>query len=179
MKTHVYDHERGRHIKDYSDQSQDKVVICSGDHYWRENSSGYTNAQMAGVYTRDEAYKACGHCGPEKYTSFHDVPEDHIPTMKAKLAEAEEVIRKAQEILFCYTDNEITSDPWWCVVRNGSFGRMIVLEGPFFSRERARQLLEARRYEYGAKAYVYCFSGCRSEHYKDLRKLLKPLDKRV
>ena len=65
---------------------RDRVVICSSGHYWRENGSGYTNAQMAGVYTRDKAYKAAGHCGPEKYTSFHDVPKDHIPTLRAELA---------------------------------------------------------------------------------------------
>jgi hypothetical protein len=99
-------------------------------------------------------------------------------TIEERLAKAEETIRKAQEILFAYTDNEITADPWWAVVRNGSFGRMIVLEGPFFSRERATQLMEARRYEYGAKAYVYCFSGYRSQPYKELRALLKPEGKR-
>ena len=95
-----------------------------------------------------------------------------IEELEAELAEAredQERLKKARSILFAYTDNEITAHPWWCVVRNGSFGRMIVLEGPFFSRERATQLLEARRYEYGAKAYVYCFSGHRSWHYRDLR----------
>lgn len=95
---------------------------------------------------------------------------------KARAEAAEETIRKAQAILFAYTDNEITSDPWWAVVRNGSFGRMVILEGPFFSRARATQLMEARRYEYGDKAYVYCFSGYRSQHYKDLRAVLKPAD---
>jgi len=87
---------------------------------------------------------------------------------------AEETLREAAAILFAYTDNEITSDPWWAVVRNGSFGRMIVLEGPFFSRESATNLLEARRYEYGDKAYVYCFSGYRARGYRQLRELLKP-----
>jgi hypothetical protein len=78
-------------------------------------------------------------------------------------------LKKAREILFAYTDNEITADPWWAVVRNGSFGRMVVLDGPFFSRERAEALRNARLYEYGAKSYVYCFSGHRSQHYKELR----------
>ena len=83
-----------------------------------------------------------------------------------------ERLERAREILFAYTDNEITSDPWWCVVRNGSFGRMVVLEGPFFSRERAEGLRNARLYEYGAKSYVFCFSGYRSQHYKDLRSVV-------
>ena len=98
-----------------------------------------------------------------------------IATLEAQLEEARkdgERLKKARSILFAYTDNEITAHPWWCVVRNGSFGRMVVLEGPFFSREQATQLLEARRYEYGAKAYVYCFSGHRSWHYRDLREAI-------
>lgn len=80
---------------------------------------------------------------------------------------------KAHSILFAYTDNEITAHPWWAVVRNGSFGRMLVLDGPFFSRDRAQQLLEARRHEYGPKAYVFCYSGHRSEHYIELRETLQ------
>lgn len=98
--------------------------------------------------------------------------QERIEELEKELAEAredQERLKKARSILFAYTDNEITAHPWWCVVKNGSFGRMVVLEGPFFSRERATQLLEARRYEYGAKAYVYCFSGNRSWHYRDLR----------
>lgn len=92
--------------------------------------------------------------------------------LQAALAEAREDaarLQRAREILFAYTDNEITADPWWAVVRNGSFGRMVVLDGPFFSRERAEALRNARLYEYGAKSYVYCFSGHRSQHYKELR----------
>ena len=98
-----------------------------------------------------------------------------IAELEAELAEARkdgDRLARAREILFAYTDNEITSDPWWCVVRNGSFGRMVILEGPFFSRERAEELRNARLYEYGAKSYVFCFSGYRSQHYKDLRSVV-------
>ena len=98
-----------------------------------------------------------------------------VESLETELAEARkdgERLARAREILFAYTDNEITSDPWWCVVRNGSFGRMVVLEGPFFSRERAEELRNARLYEYGAKSYVFCFSGYRSQHYKDLRSVV-------
>ena len=65
-------------------------------------------------------------------------------TIEERLKQAEETIKKAQDILFAYTDNEITSDPWWAVVRNGSFGRMVILEGPFFSRERAEKLAQSQ-----------------------------------
>ena len=105
-------------------------------------------------------------------SSERDTLHSRIAELEAALAEAREDskrLQRAREILFAYTDNEITADPWWCVVRNGSFGRMVVLEGPFFSRERAEALRNARLYEYGAKSYVYCFSGHRSQHYKELR----------
>lgn len=100
--------------------------------------------------------------------------ESRIQELECAARRAEGILAKAREILFAYTDNEITSHPWWAVVKNGSFGRMVVLEGPFFSRERATQLMNARRYEYGEKSYVYCFSGHRSEHYRELREVLKP-----
>jgi hypothetical protein len=95
-----------------------------------------------------------------------------VAELESALAEAREDaarLQKAREILFAYTDNEITADPWWAVVRKGSFGCVVVLEGPFFSRERAEALRTARLYEYGAKSYVFCFSGHRSQHYKALR----------
>jgi len=92
MSGFTIDPQRGPHIRDYSDQSQDRVVISSGDHYWREDGCGYTNAQMAGVYTRDDAYKRAGHCGPEKECSFHDVPADHIPTLQAEVERLREAL---------------------------------------------------------------------------------------
>ncbi len=95
-----------------------------------------------------------------------------VAELESALAEAREDaarLQKAREILFAYTDNEITADPWWAVVRIGSLGCMVVLEGPFFSRERAEAQRTARLYEYGAKSYVFCFSGHRSQHYKELR----------
>jgi 3-mercaptopyruvate sulfurtransferase SseA len=94
-------------------------------------------------------------------------------TIEERLAKAEETIRKAQEILFAYgANNEASAHPWWAVVKDAGLGRMVILDGVFFSRERATELLEARRYEYGPKAYVYCFSGHRSEHYRELRNVL-------
>lgn len=94
MSGFTIDIDRGRHIRDCSDQSQDKVIIWSNTGYWAENRCGYTTSQMAGVYTRDEAYKAAGHCGPEKQCCFYDVPEDHIPTLKAEVARLREALEK-------------------------------------------------------------------------------------
>ncbi len=114
----------------------------------------------------------------DKLSSHHTelaASRAQVAKLGGELEVAKATISQARSILFSYTDNEITADPWWGVVRNGSFGRMVMLEGPFFSRERATQLLEARRYEYGAKAYVYCYSGHRSQHFKDLREVLWPL----
>lgn len=131
---------------------------------------------MDEMKTAHDAIMSAGCCpGPENWPdgkNWWEVAVDRIRSLEAALAEAREDtarLAKAREILFAYTDNEITADPWWCVVRNGSFGSMVVLEGPFFSRERAEALRNARLYEYGAKSYVYCFSGHRSQHYKELR----------
>jgi len=84
-KEYVIDQIRGQHIRDYSDQSQDRVIICSNTGYWAANGCGYTTSQMAGVYTRDDAYKRAGHCGPEKGCCFYDVPADHVPTLQAEV----------------------------------------------------------------------------------------------
>ena len=72
-------------IKDLAYPAVDRVLIYAGDGgcYWRENGCGYTNALEAGVFTRAEAYRLAGHCGPEKRIELHDVPENHIPTLKA------------------------------------------------------------------------------------------------
>ncbi len=110
-----------------------------------------------------------------QFKQASDLADKRIRELETELAEAREDserLEKARSILFAYSDNEITAHPWWAVVRNGSFGHMVVLDGPFFSRVRATELLEARRYEYGAKAYVFCFSGARSQHYIDLRNAL-------
>jgi len=47
-----------------------------------------------------------------------------------------------------------------------------IAAGPFFSKERASEHMEARRHEYGKAAITYCFSGYRSKHYIDLRRAL-------
>lgn len=87
-------------------------------------------------------------------------------------------LEKARAILFAHEEkNDGTEHPWWGVVKDAGRGEVILLEGPFCSRARATRLLEARRYEYGNAAYVYCFSGGRSQHYRELRELLGPAPK--
>ena len=88
----IIDHQRGPHIRDYSDQSQDRVVICSNSGWWAAKGCGYTTRDMAGVYTRDDAYKRAGHCGPEKGCCFYDVPADHVPTLQAEVERLRGVI---------------------------------------------------------------------------------------
>ncbi len=72
------------------------------------------------------------------------------------------------EILLSSKDNEATSYPYWAIVKPGSFGRMVMLAGVWFNRPAAESHLESKRYNYGAKAFVYCFSGHESRHVKEL-----------
>ena len=66
--------------------------------------------------------------------------------------------------------NEATAYPWWAIVRKGSFGRYIMLVGPFFSREEAEAQRKRRIYDYGEKSFVFCYSGHESSQYVELRK---------
>jgi hypothetical protein len=85
------------HIKDLANPNVDRVLIYAGDHgyYWRKGGCGYTTANDAGVFTRAEAYALAGHCGPEKLVELHDVPEDHLPTLKEQI----QMIREYNEAL--------------------------------------------------------------------------------
>jgi len=98
MSDYIIDHQRGPHIRDYSDLSQDRVVVCSPTGWWtavgwwKAKGRGFTSLQMAGVFTRDEAYKMSRRRKQEFGTCFHSVPADHVPTLQAKLSEAHRVI---------------------------------------------------------------------------------------
>ncbi len=72
-------------------------------------------------------------------------------------------------------NNEATMYPYWGVVKNSPSGHPVMLAGVFFSRENAQVHLEARRYGYGKKAYVYCFSGHHSLEYRQLYDASKAL----
>jgi hypothetical protein len=65
-------------------------------------------------------------------------------------------------------DNECTSYPYWLIVKNGGGGRHVLLAGVWFDRDSAEAELESRRYHYGEKAFVFCFSGNASEHMQKL-----------
>ena len=99
MSNFIIDPQRGPHIRDYSDQSQDRVIICSNTGYWAANGCGYTTSQMAGVYTRDDAYKRAGHCGPEKGCCFYDVTADHVPTLQAEVERLRAAVKLLREAL--------------------------------------------------------------------------------
>lgn len=55
--------------------------------YWRPNGNGYTSHRNeAGEYTLSEAWKASGHCGPEKQIFYHFVNEPKQNSFVANLA---------------------------------------------------------------------------------------------
>lgn len=70
---------------------------------------------------------------------------------------------------------EATEYPWWAIidprkVRADVFSVANAVTGPFFSRAAATEHLEARRYAFGPKAAVYCFSGYASNDWRDFCK---------
>lgn len=65
-------------------------------------------------------------------------------------------------------NNDATKYPFWAIVKRGGFGRVVWLDGFWFSREEATEFLESRRYNYGKSAFVYCFSGHNSWHCRAL-----------
>ena len=116
-----------------------------------------------------------------KLTANNEAASKRIAELEAQLAEARrdgERLKEVRDLVFSYSDNEITDHPWWAVVRKNGMGSSAICAGPFFSRERAEECCEARRYEWGKGAFVFGFSGFRSEHYKTLRDLLDP-DKKL
>lgn len=70
-------------------------------------------------------------------------------------------------------EHEGTESPWWAIVdpnQNMSMDLGMAaaqITGPFFSRESAEGHLKARRYAFGARAAVWCFSGYWSVQYKE------------
>ena len=71
-------------------------------------------------------------------------------------------------------DNEATAFPWWAITE-GFRGREILLAGPYFNREDADEYLEAKRYNFGEKARVYCFSGSQSHVWRAALKAAQEL----
>jgi hypothetical protein len=100
----------------------------------------------------------------------------HVDKAAALLAGAEalEACEKAKSILHAYGDaNEGTAYPYWLVLGRGlNRAEQGVWAGPFFSRERAEIWMRSNEHNIGKSAFVYCFSGHTSWHYRDLLKAL-------
>lgn len=76
-----------------------------------------------------------------------------------------------------YEDNEITAYPWWAIVSVGSFGRLVIHAGPWFSRKRATDYLNGKRYNFPKSAHVFCFSGHESSDFRELHDAAKAVAK--
>jgi hypothetical protein len=87
---------------------------------------------------------------------------------------AEETLRELAAIFLGFTSNDGTSDPWWAIVTKTKRVQYIVHAGPFFSRQSARRELDGRRYYYGDKAFVYCFSAHANRDWHKAMDMLKP-----
>ncbi len=76
-------------------------------------------------------------------------------------------------------NNEATSAPYWLILDPGQnmncdiYQLAAMITGPFFCREDAEDFLKATRYNFSARAKVYCHSGCYSYKYSELCKELK------
>jgi len=76
-------------------------------------------------------------------------------------------------------DNEATEAPYWLIIdpdqmMSPKIDRVAsMITGPFFSRADADDQLAHRRYDYSAKAGVWCFSGYYSDKYTILCRSLR------
>jgi hypothetical protein len=79
-------------------------------------------------------------------------------------------------------NNEGTESPWWIIIdpqqnlskqRDACHNIAHMITGPFFSREDAQNHLDARRYNFGPNAVVYCHTGYYSWKYKQAIKAAK------
>ena len=63
---------------------------------------------------------------------------------------------------------EATHAPWWVIVKRPRVRARHedCIDGPFFSREEAKGVLESNRHNYGPKAYVFCMSSPRGSQYR-------------
>lgn len=96
---------------------------------------------------------------------------EQLPTILA----AASAFQAVQALLHSYSGVDGTAHPWWAICKNASsFGKKIILAGPFLSREECDDMLEARRYEWGATAHSYCFSAHHSAGYKKLFDTTRP-----
>lgn len=65
-------------------------------------------------------------------------------------------------------NNDGTHIPYWAIVKKSGLGTHAIQAGIWFNRKDAMDYLEAKRYNFGPKAFVYCFSGHYSRHLKEI-----------
>ncbi len=70
-------------------------------------------------------------------------------------------------------ENECTSYPFWAIVSPLRSGRYEMLDGVWFNRKDAEDFLKAYAYNYSKDAQVFCFSGNRSWHMKEIYAIAK------
>jgi hypothetical protein len=76
---------------------------------------------------------------------------------------------KVSEIVLSHgEENDATAFPVWAICLKAGFGHIVWLSGPWFNRRDAEDFLKARNYRFPVKAFVYCFSGEESWHWKEL-----------
>jgi hypothetical protein len=87
-----------------------------------------------------------------------------------------EQVRAIRDLVLSYGDkNDATAWPVWGIVKKAGLGQHDLLSGPWFNRDDAEAFLEAKRYRYGYKAFVYCFSAHDAWHMRKLQELVKAL----
>lgn len=93
-----------------------------------------------------------------------------LPIIEAAMLQAKYAKELSDMLLAFGDENDGTTHPWWAITRQSKIGVYgeVVLAGPFFSRQQAKEQLEARRYHYGDKARTFCFTGYDSYPYRDL-----------
>lgn len=122
----------------------------------------------------------------QSMAAVHGTPKEFEARTRATVADA----REANSIVYKYDNewdkagtgsmpvtldvsyfNESTSSPRWMVLDPHQMMRpdwsqlASMITGPFFSREEAERVLEARRHHYSDRAAVYCASGCYTRQY--------------
>ena len=107
-----------------------------------------------------------------------DAVADKIESQQSEVKRLNGILNVIKDNMIGYTENEGTSYPWWAICKKGSFGRILVIEGPFFSRELAENHRKARIYDYKEKSFVYCFSGHQSAGYRTVVDTLRSVAKK-
>lgn len=74
----------------------------------------------------------------------------------------------AEVVLSHGEETDGTSYPFWAICSKGGRGNIVFHEGVWFNRKDAEDYLKAKAHNYPRTAFVYCFSGNRSWHMREL-----------